>query len=51
MVCESENIIDALNDAITRHDGGLPRIKRAAGSAGAYGIANSTYQALTTEIL
>jgi hypothetical protein len=51
MVCESENIIDALNDAITRHDGSLPRIKRAAGSAGAYEIANSTYQALVTEIL
>lgn len=51
MVCESENIIDALNDAITRHDGGLPRIRKSAGSAGAYEIANSTYQALTTKIL
>ncbi len=51
MVCESDNIVDALNDAITRHDGGLPKIRRSAGTAGAYEIANSTYQALTTKIL
>ncbi len=28
MVCDSENVIDALNDAVARHDGSLPRIRR-----------------------
>jgi len=51
MVCESENIIDALNDAIIRHDGSLPKIRKEMGTAGAYEIANSTYDALTTKIL
>jgi hypothetical protein len=51
MVCESDNIVDALNDAINRYDGSLPKIRKAAGTAGAYEIANSTHQALTTKIL
>jgi hypothetical protein len=51
MVCASENIVDALNDAIVRHDGSLERIRKAAGTAATYEIANSTYQALATEIL
>jgi hypothetical protein len=51
MVCESDNIVDALNDAVNRYDGSLPKIRKAAGTAGAYEIANSTYEALTTKIL
>ncbi|MFB1298606.1 hypothetical protein ACAG24_024145 [Mycobacterium sp. pW049] len=51
MVCDSENIIDALNDAVARHDGSLPRIRKAPGSAGEYTLAPSTYMALTSEIL
>lgn len=51
MVCASQNIVDELNDAIARFDGSLPKIRKAVGTAGAYEIANSTYDALTTEIL
>jgi hypothetical protein len=48
LVCGSENIIEALNDAVARHNGVLPKIKKAAGTAGEYEIAASTHDALTS---
>jgi hypothetical protein len=48
LVCGSEIIIEALNDAIARHNGALPKIKKAAGTAGEYEIAASTHDALTS---
>ncbi|MBE1551913.1 hypothetical protein GGC64_006000 [Mycobacterium sp. OAS707] len=50
LVCDSENIIEALNGTVARHDGSLPKIRKAAGTAGEYEIAASTYAALTTRL-
>jgi hypothetical protein len=46
LVCDSENIIEALNDTVARHDGSLPKISKASGTAGEYRIAASTHAAL-----
>ena len=48
LICGSENIIEEINDAIARHNGALPKIKRAAGTAGQYVIEASTHKALTS---
>jgi hypothetical protein len=48
LVCGSENIIEALNDALARRNGALPKIKKAAGTVGEYEIAASTHDALTS---
>jgi class 3 adenylate cyclase len=47
LVCDSDNVIEALNDTVARHDGSLPKIRKARGTAGEYEIAASTYAALT----
>ncbi|MCW1821687.1 hypothetical protein A5731_02225 [Mycolicibacterium conceptionense] len=46
LVCDSENVIEALNDTVARHDGSLPKIRKAPGTAGEYAIAASTHAAL-----
>ncbi|OSC31539.1 hypothetical protein B8W69_03575 [Mycobacterium vulneris] len=48
LICGSENIIEEMNDAIARYNGALPKIKRAAGTAGQYVIEASTHAALTS---
>jgi hypothetical protein len=48
LVCGSENIIEEMNDAVARHNGALPKIKKAAGTAGQYVIEASTHDALTS---
>jgi len=47
LVCNSDNVIEALNDAVARQDGALPKIRKAPGAAGEYEIAASTHTALT----
>ena len=47
LVCNSDNVIEALNDAVARHDGSLPKIRKAPGTAGEYEIAASTHAALS----
>lgn len=46
LVCDSENVIEALNDTIARLDGALPKVKKSPGTAGEYEIAASTHAAL-----
>ncbi|WP_293001579.1 hypothetical protein [Mycobacterium sp.] len=48
LVCESETLIEALNDVIARHNGALPKIRKTAGTAGEYEIAASTHAALSS---
>lgn len=48
LICDSDNIIEALNREVAKINGELPPITRSRGTVGAYDIANSTYQALLT---
>jgi hypothetical protein len=47
VVCDSENLVDSLNEVVARHDGALPRIRKSTGTAGEYEIAASTYGELS----
>jgi hypothetical protein len=48
LVCDSENVIEALNDVIARRNGSLPKIRKSPGTAGEYEISASTHDALTS---
>ncbi|WP_141217052.1 hypothetical protein [Rhodococcus sp. 14-2483-1-2] len=49
--CESEDLIEALNERVARHDGSLSRVSKVPGSAAAYSMRKSTYSKLVNEIL
>jgi hypothetical protein len=46
LICDSENVIDALNREVVKINGELPPVSRSRGTVGAYDIAASTYQEL-----